>query len=118
MNDLTDRELDAQIAERVMGLVPCQGNGHANGELLPCHAQPESPTQGAETRLYSTDISAAIEVRDRVGSMTFSARRRFKRELQRIISERVGVQIHTEEIILKFTARDICLAALAAVEGE
>lgn len=62
---LESRELDALVAERVMGLVPCQnerahdpasefyiGNGN-------CHAQPDSPTDGGEDPFYSTTWEGA-----------------------------------------------------------
>lgn len=56
------RELDAIVAERVMGSVPCRSDLHRNGEMLPCHAHPDWPTKGAETPLYSTDVAAAWQV--------------------------------------------------------
>ena len=58
------RELDAEVAEKVFGLIPCQGDFHRDGYALPCHATPEHPTQGGETPCYSTDISAAFTVAD------------------------------------------------------
>lgn len=63
------REMDALIAERVFGLVPCQDKCHTMGHPmhipLPCHANPDAPTKGGETR-YSTNISAAMAVLDKV----------------------------------------------------
>jgi len=61
------RELDALVAERVMGLVPCQNECHKSDDpndraLWPCHAKPDSPRRGGETACYSTDIAAAWEV--------------------------------------------------------
>lgn len=117
LRELTDREVDVQVAEQIMGLVPCTGDFHKkHDDPSPCHARPESPDQGAETRLYSTDAEAAMEVRDVVHSWIFSERRKFKLALQRIIGERLGMSdglVHSEEVILHFTPRDICIAALS-----
>lgn len=60
------REMDALVAEKVMGLVPCRAESHTEGHPLymprPCHAQPDSPDMGGETAMYSTSISDAWEV--------------------------------------------------------
>ena len=70
IESLAGRELDVAIAERVMGLVPCQSEQHELGAKFyaerPCHAQPDSPTKGGETSLYSTDIGAAMQVVERL----------------------------------------------------
>lgn len=50
-------ELDQFIAEKVFGLVYCQGE-HKGAEL-PCYADPKDPTNGAPLRGYSSDLSAA-----------------------------------------------------------
>lgn len=60
------RELDALIAEKVFGLVPCQAEVHEGAYMRPCHANPDSPTSGGETRCYSTNISAAWEVAEKL----------------------------------------------------
>ena len=62
MTHTTGRELDAEIAERVFGLVPCRAAMHRNGDGLPCHAQPDSPMHGGETPSYSTSIADAWRV--------------------------------------------------------
>lgn len=64
MTELIGRELDAAIAERVFGLVPCTADSHRTGGTAPwfCHAQPDSPGMGGETRLYSWDILEAWSV--------------------------------------------------------
>jgi hypothetical protein len=66
MSELTaGRELDVLIAEKVMGLVPCKAECHTRERSPlpgPCHAQPDSPDQGGETKEYSTDIAAAWTV--------------------------------------------------------
>jgi hypothetical protein len=63
---MTGRELDVAVAEQVMGLVPCQSKCHEPGAKLymarPCHALPESPDQGGETALYSSEIADAWRV--------------------------------------------------------
>jgi hypothetical protein len=77
---MSERELDAQVAEKVMGLVPCANPCHdlkpeiAEYMPRPCHAQPDSPDKGGETRCYSTDISAAMEVVDRMRSLGVGVR--------------------------------------------
>lgn len=58
------RELDALIAEKVMGLVRCEKHPGSY-----CHALPDSPTKGGETRSYSTDISAAWEVVEKLSQV-------------------------------------------------
>ena len=58
------RELDALVAEKVMGLVRC--TAIAPDHILPCHAHPANPDKGAETPLYSTDIAAAWEVVEKI----------------------------------------------------
>jgi hypothetical protein len=70
----------------------------------------------------STDISAAFEVVEKVKTMLFSKRLMFRRALREIISKRLGLEdgyfIDDSEIILNVTPEDICLAALAALEGK
>lgn len=59
------RELDAEVAEKVMGLVRCQGSQHKLGgraEGWECWAQADSPTRGGELPSYSTDITDAWKV--------------------------------------------------------
>jgi hypothetical protein len=54
------RELDALIAEKVFGFVPCTHEAHdAAGDGWLCFALPESPDQGGECRSYSTEIADA-----------------------------------------------------------
>lgn len=62
------RELDALIAEKVMGLVRCKNWRHADGTFPSerCFASPDSPTQGAEARLYSTEIADAWLVVEKI----------------------------------------------------
>ena len=64
------REMDALVAEKVMGLVPCQHPCHDIGnpryQSGPCHARPDSPQLGGETAPYSTCISAAWEVVEKI----------------------------------------------------
>src|SRR5437899_3127619 len=52
------RELDALVAERVMGLVRCEALHHVI-EGGYCHALPTSRDKGGETPCYSTSIAAA-----------------------------------------------------------
>lgn len=74
IGEAAGRKLDALVAERVMGLVPCTGDCHANGDMRPCHAQPDSPDQGAETRQYSTDIADAWLVVEAMAGRGYWAR--------------------------------------------
>ncbi|SRR5213594_831871 len=55
------RELDARVAERVMGLVRCEALHHVI-EGGYCHALPTSRDRGGETACYSTEIAAAWQV--------------------------------------------------------
>lgn len=61
------RELDALVAEKVMGLVNCEKH---KGSY--CHAFPESPDKGGETKPYSTDIAAAWEVVEKMIGLGFT----------------------------------------------
>ena len=71
------REMDALVAEKIMGLVPCQNDCHKIGSprYLPglCHAQPDSPDEGGETAQYSTSISAAWEVVEKMWDRGYMA---------------------------------------------
>lgn len=54
------RELDVLVAEKVMGLVRCQGKKHNHSfPSTYCFAQPDSPTQGGELRNYSNRMEDA-----------------------------------------------------------
>ncbi len=56
------RSLDAEVAEKVMGLVPCTAPHKGERRPIYCHARPTSPSKGGETPAYSTDIGAAMTV--------------------------------------------------------
>lgn len=68
------------------------------------------------------DMTSAMEVRDVVRTWIFSKRMRFKKILQRVISERVKGEkfylVHSEEIILLFEPVDIARAALEVLESD
>jgi hypothetical protein len=70
------RIMDALVAEKVMGLVPCTAPSHTPGHKYhmpgPCHAQPDSPDLGGETKQYSTEIEAAWEVVERLERGAFA----------------------------------------------
>lgn len=70
------REMDALIAEKVVGLVPCQADVHLSESVSRyCHARPASPTMGGETACYSTDVAAAFEALDSVGGIVTITRK-------------------------------------------
>ena len=57
------REMDALVATKIFGLVPCQAESHKNDEApWDCYARLNSPDQGGELKAYSIDIAAAWEV--------------------------------------------------------
>ena len=60
------REIDALVAERVMGLVacrnPCHNKEHPKYIEGSCHAQVTSTDQGGETRLYSSNLEDSWSV--------------------------------------------------------
>ena len=58
------RCLDAWVAEAVMGLVQCQADFH--GDAPNCYAPKDSSKCGSFLEDYSTDISAAWEVVEKV----------------------------------------------------
>lgn len=74
-SEMSDREIDALVAEKVMGLVRCTASCHdpSRKGYQPgiCHAQPDSPDRGSETSCYSTDIAAAMEVVEKMRAQCF-----------------------------------------------
>lgn len=67
------REMDALVAKKIFGKVRCQARCHKRGvrgsmDGTYCYAQPDSPAQGANIPHYSTDISAAWEVVEKIRS--------------------------------------------------
>lgn len=69
---------------------------------------------------YSTSIAAAWEVMQWARRQTFSKRRRFKRALQDSVSHRLrNAPIHDNEVCMRMEPEDICRAALiATLEDE
>ena len=64
-----------------------------------------------------TNIEQAMMVRDAIHSKLFSIRMRFKEQIRKIISARLGpYMLSYEELILLVTADDICRAALSVLE--
>lgn len=51
-----DEQLDRFMAEKVFGLIPCQGIFH---QAVPCYAHPHDPEHGTTLPNYSQDLSAA-----------------------------------------------------------
>lgn len=123
------RELDAMIAERVMGLVPCQAGAHKDGAMWPCYAQPDSPMEGGELPCYSTDIAAAWHVvealGERYGCHVSVARRSdiFKAPSRYLCSIEGGRLAYNNPYlrlidIAPSVPLAICRAALKALEGQ
>lgn len=129
------RDLDALIAERVFGLVQCQGLRHDG--LFPntyCYANPASPTQGAEVREYSTRVEDAWEVVERMADGWYIEIRNYIRPIigvdgfidestpdrmfWLVTIERVGPsdKEYSEEAVTPALA--ICLAALKAIAAS
>lgn len=64
------RATDAEVAEKVMGLVRCQSDHGGHLEDFPyCFARLESPRQGGECPQYSTDWSAMQLVVERMAAL-------------------------------------------------
>jgi len=117
---MTDRELDALVAEKVMGWKlkhvndPVMAVIFANwvdendvGIITPDEWKP------------STDISAAWQVVEKMHALLFSRRREFLRYLQEAVTsdEMVtkGQYIAWPDVFWFITPRAICLAALKAM---
>jgi hypothetical protein len=110
---LPGRDLDALVAEKVMGW-------KWNDESAWLGDSKWSRTHGDPWNFlphYSTDIAAAWDIRDKVAAGIFSTRHFFSEECQRLVSDQAGVQllIHHSEVILRIQPHQICLAALRAV---
>ena len=117
------RDLDAEIAEKVMGLVPC-----TNERCMAvgyCYALPESPDQGGELRPYSVEIEDAwqvvVRMRERgfrttvfVGADGLNSAIVFKPAEQRT-GQRRGIRGEVESFSVP---EAICLAALAATSPD
>jgi hypothetical protein len=58
--------LDALVAEKVMGLVPCSASHHHPRPSLHCWAPADDPQNGRSLDEYSTDIAAAWKVVERM----------------------------------------------------
>lgn len=123
------KEIDEQIAEIVMGWTVAPNIYDAeNLDVANLWLYNGEPSADTVIGLFddfnpSTDIAIAFEVRDKIAGMLFSVRLKFTLALQKVISERLGVNesiatilIHSQEIILNVNANDICLAALEAVK--
>lgn len=113
--------MDVAIAERVMGLVPCTAYFHTlNADHEFCHAQPDSADQGGETKCYSSEIAAAMEVEDRIAELglingyivaLWTNRDRSVNFWTRTNMESFWAAIHA-------TPEQRCRAALATVENK
>jgi hypothetical protein len=115
------RELDALVAEKVVGLVRCQHECHKNeNPAYPvyCHAQPDSPDQGGETQQYSSDMTEAWGVHRVACAWLFSQRRAYFNALTEIIRHRVGQPAAWPDLLMFLEPADICNAALRAVGVE
>lgn len=103
MNLDPGRELDALVAEKVMGI--------SNSELKYHY--------GFSSYHYSTDITAAWQVIGKIKSMQFSKRHLFIDECARLVSCELGFtgsdRVHHSEVLMHITLRMICLAALKTV---
>ena len=119
------RELDALVAEKVMGWVDLWTDGKSY-MAYPPHEQ-KMPVGEAERDPiwpYSTDIAAAWEVFHKVKTMLFSKRKKFMENLQWIVSKNnppVGVPdweaglIEYSDLWWFVEPADICKAALLTV---
>lgn len=112
------RELDALIAEKIFGLVPCQADCHKQdperpnlGPISgPCHANPDSPEKGRETRLYSTEIAEAWEVAEKLNLHVVPI---FDRDMKRVGWRAFTSTLHSADAETAPVA--ICLVALKTV---
>lgn len=130
-NELT--ALDRQIAERVFGLVRCQGKYHdAKFPNTQCYAQPDSPEQGAELPAYSASIEAAWQIVEKMtsngedgweewdfilyrdGDAALQWKARFEFPMMDGQGEHVYL-LHEEEAEAATPALAVCRAALLAV---
>jgi hypothetical protein len=123
---MSERELDVLVAEKVFGLVPCTAKCHDFGNLRPCHAQPNSPDQGAETRRYSTRIEDACMVVEAMGKRGFWARIQSPWDPPEYNVYHAGFTAHGNTgwngrpdfgVADESVCRAICLAALSSI-GE
>lgn len=134
------RDLDALVAEKVMGFTvhpQKAGTGVREGSITMLGPALEDGTRRSywhpsspwvrdwsgvlDLPSYSTDIAAAWEVIKRVRSMIYSKRFGFEMHMHELASRRAGLKlglIDARSVILKFEPVDICLAALAAVDGS
>ena len=123
---MTNQEINNQIAIGIMGwFKPEKGQYWAykreDGYTDYTGYMQQDATMGLMWN-PAGNIAHAFEVRDKIREEIFSVRMKFKKALQRIISDRLNrddfVMIHPEEIILYVQPADICLAALEAVKDK
>jgi len=109
------RELDALVAEKVMGL-SFKKMGNKYVYQIPCPEKRKGCAvwHGEEVSPYSIDIAAAWEVVEKVKGFLFSRRKRFKQELSNIFTHN-ELKISPEEWVFLINPHAICLAALKAV---
>ena len=128
-------ELDALVAEKVMGWEPLRGKvAGAHGEGVPedrqhlkcvwdLNGKRMACAECGTLPHFSTSIGDAWEVVEKVKEWRFSRRHRFMLALQDEVSKTlneygVGVRVAWEGIFLLITPYAICLAALRAVGDE
>jgi hypothetical protein len=135
MSEPTGRELDAEVAEKVMGWVDCQPFVPTGipGDRV-CVGRPPHVIDGkvnhcASARIpdYSTDIAAAWTVHQKACEWLFSKRRHYLQALQNIASEalspeerKAGRLVAWESVLVVLRNRmpeSICRAALSAAGG-
>lgn len=115
------REVDALVAERVMGLVPCTAESHRSGEApWSCHARGDSPDQGGETAHFSTDMDAAWPVVEAMQGrgFVFTLRYRDSGGWRACFMTRPTTENRSPSRVADTAPLAICRAALAAVEAR
>lgn len=111
-NNLSDRQLDALVAERVMGWVRGHRWGNGNGEwIIDGELYEKHRISWDRTPRYSTGIAAAMQVEDRIAGLGELAKAKYVNALRELLGRPSLFDIaHADP-------RQRCLAALAALEG-
>lgn len=102
---LTDRELDAAVAEKVMGWVEVKVAEYSHRLV----GRPNAQTHFLNIEKYSTDDNAARLVRDRIAELGLT---------QQFIEVFLKQESHPPSMfnVMQQTPREQCIAALMALE--
>lgn len=122
MTRTAGRELDAEIAEKVMG---CHVKRHRSSSGIWLYdlvvpggvncidfVEPDAPWSSCPR--YSTDIAAAWQVHKTACGWIFSRRRTYFAALERIVRDRLGSSVAWPDLMMFIEPEDFCLAALEA----